>query len=128
MMHSLTPSERAACGVYNQDVYGHKEACACIYCAQTGERDVHLSFTCLWRSRLPWADTSLTCSLFEVLGQGKESTVYKGRKKQTICYFAIKRVPKDVKARVLQEVGHSFTDGHISLPLCVGSYFLPEQV
>ena len=64
---------------------------------------------CLWRSWLPWSDTPLTCSLFEVLGQGKASTVYKGRKKQTICYFAIKRVPKDAKARVLQEVRQSFT-------------------
>ena len=45
------------------------------------------------------------CSLFEVLGHGKDSTVYKGRKKQTICYCAIKRVPKSAKARVLQEVG-----------------------
>ena len=89
---------------------------------------MYLSFTCLWQLRLPWADTSLTCSLFEVLGQGKESTVYKGRKKQTICYFAIKRVPKNAKDRVLQEVRHSLTDEHISLPLCVGSYFLPEQV
>ncbi|CAL5228075.1 g11143 [Coccomyxa viridis] len=42
--------------------------------------------------------------LFEVLGHGKDSTVYKGRKKQTICYCAIKRVPKTAKARVLQEV------------------------
>ena len=31
--------------------------------------------------------------------------MYKGRKKQTICYCAIKRVPKTAKARVLQEVG-----------------------
>ena len=42
---------------------------------------------------------------FRVLGHGKDSTVYKGRKKQTICYCAIKRVPKTAKARVLQEVG-----------------------
>ena len=44
------------------------------------------------------------CSLFEVLGHGKDSTVYKGRRKQTVCYCAIKRVPKSAKARVLQEV------------------------
>ncbi len=48
-----------------------------------------------------------TCSLFEVLGHGKDSTVYKGRRKQTICYCAIKRVPKSAKACVLQEVGSS---------------------
>lgn len=51
------------------------------------------------------------CSLFEVLGHGKDSTIYKGRKKQTICYYAIKRVPKDAKARVLQEVrSHALGD------------------
>lgn len=51
-------------------------------------------------------------SLFEVLGHGKESTVYKGRKKQTICYYAIKRVPKDAKGRVLQEVRFCFWPEH----------------
>lgn len=30
--------------------------------------------------------------------------VYKGRKKQTVSYFAIKKVKKEEKARVLQEV------------------------
>ena len=53
----------------------------------------------------PRAIDLCVCSLFEVLGHGKDSTVYKGRKKQTICYCAIKRVPKSAKARVLQEVG-----------------------
>ncbi len=33
-----------------------------------------------------------------------DSTVYKGRKKKSIEYYAIKSVEKDQKARVLQEV------------------------
>ena len=33
-----------------------------------------------------------------------DSTVYKGRKKKSIAYYAIKSVDKDQKARVLQEV------------------------
>lgn len=43
-------------------------------------------------------------SIFEVLGSGKHSTVYKGRKKNTIIYYAIKSVGKEERARVLQEV------------------------
>ena len=65
------------------------------------------------------------CSLFEVLGHGKDSTIYKGRKKQTICYYAIKRVPKDAKARVLQEVySHALGDLCCSLafPIWQTSY------
>ncbi len=44
-------------------------------------------------------------SIFEVLGSGKGSTVYKGRKKNTIIYYAIKSVEKEERSRVLQEVG-----------------------
>ena len=49
----------------------------------------------------------LFCSIYETVGRGKHSTVYKGRKKQTIHYYAIKSVEKDQKARVLQEVSLS---------------------
>ncbi len=49
----------------------------------------------------------LTCSVFDVLGRGKHSTVYKGRKKSTIIYYAIKSVDKSEKARVLQQVLHA---------------------
>mmetsp|Transcript_37117 Transcript_37117/g.82576 ORF Transcript_37117/g.82576 Transcript_37117/m.82576 type:complete len:1288 (+) Transcript_37117:271-4134(+) len=42
--------------------------------------------------------------IYEKLGRGKHSTVYKGRKKKTIQYYAIKSVDKSQKARVLQEV------------------------
>jgi hypothetical protein len=43
-------------------------------------------------------------SIFEVIGRGEHSVVYKGRKKSTIIYYAIKSVEKQEKARVLQEV------------------------
>ncbi|CAL0301211.1 unnamed protein product [Lupinus luteus] len=42
--------------------------------------------------------------IYEAIGRGKHSTVYKGRKKQTIEYFAIKSVDKSQKNKVLQEV------------------------
>lgn len=42
--------------------------------------------------------------IYEAIGRGKYSTVYKGRKKKTIEYFAIKSVDKSQKSKVLQEV------------------------
>ncbi|KAF2311011.1 hypothetical protein GH714_019041 [Hevea brasiliensis] len=42
--------------------------------------------------------------IYEVIGRGKCSAVYKGRKKKTIEYFAIKSVDKSQKSKVLQEV------------------------
>ncbi|KAJ7955033.1 Serine/threonine-protein kinase RUNKEL [Quillaja saponaria] len=42
--------------------------------------------------------------IYEPVGRGKYSTVYKGRKKNTIEYFAIKSVDKSQKSKVLQEV------------------------
>nr|XP_043611754.1 serine/threonine-protein kinase RUNKEL [Erigeron canadensis] len=42
--------------------------------------------------------------IYEAIGQGKYSTVYKGRKKKSIEYFAIKSVDKAHKSKVLQEV------------------------
>ncbi|KHG30617.1 Serine/threonine-protein kinase ULK4 [Gossypium arboreum] len=42
--------------------------------------------------------------IYEVIGRGKYSTVYKGRKKKTIEYFAIKSVDKSQRHKVLQEV------------------------
>ncbi|KAI5081191.1 hypothetical protein GOP47_0004374 [Adiantum capillus-veneris] len=42
--------------------------------------------------------------IYEAIGRGKHSTVYKGRRKKTIEYFAIKSVDKTQKNRVLQEV------------------------
>ncbi|MEW5310458.1 MAG: hypothetical protein WDW38_002255 [Sanguina aurantia] len=43
-------------------------------------------------------------SIYEKIGRGKHSTVYKGRKKKSIQYYAIKSVEKTQKNRVLQEV------------------------
>lgn len=43
-------------------------------------------------------------SIYEKIGKGKHSVVYKGRKKKTIQYYAVKSVEKSQKARVLQEV------------------------
>ncbi|KZV28057.1 hypothetical protein F511_33110 [Dorcoceras hygrometricum] len=42
--------------------------------------------------------------IYEAIGRGKYSTVYKGRKKKTIEYFAIKSVDKSHRTKVLQEV------------------------
>jgi serine/threonine protein kinase len=42
--------------------------------------------------------------IYEKIGKGKYSTVYKGRRKKTVSYYAIKSVEKSQKARVLQEV------------------------
>ncbi|KAJ8766294.1 hypothetical protein K2173_022353 [Erythroxylum novogranatense] len=42
--------------------------------------------------------------IYEAIGRGKHSTVYKGRKKKTIEYFAIKSVDKSQKTKVLHEV------------------------
>ncbi|CAI8594736.1 unnamed protein product [Vicia faba] len=42
--------------------------------------------------------------IYEAIGRGRYCTVYKGRKKKTIEYFAIKSVDKSQKNKVLQEV------------------------
>ncbi|KAK1358990.1 hypothetical protein POM88_043464 [Heracleum sosnowskyi] len=41
--------------------------------------------------------------IYEAIGHGKYSTVYKGRKKKSIEYFAIKSVDKSHKSKILQE-------------------------
>jgi hypothetical protein len=46
-------------------------------------------------------------SIYEKIGKGKHSVVYKGRKKKTIQYYAVKSVEKSQKGRVLQEVRRS---------------------
>ncbi|XP_022760483.1 serine/threonine-protein kinase RUNKEL isoform X2 [Durio zibethinus] len=53
--------------------------------------------------------------IYEAIGRGKYSTVYKGRKKKTIEYFAIKSVDKSQRSKVLQEVRilHSLNDPNI---------------
>ena len=42
--------------------------------------------------------------IYDEIGRGKHSVVYKGRRKGTIKYYAIKSVDKSQKMRVLQEV------------------------
>jgi serine/threonine-protein kinase ULK4 len=42
--------------------------------------------------------------IYEAIGKGKHSTVYKGRRKKTIQYYAIKSVDKSQRPRVLREV------------------------
>eukprot|EP00241_Pyramimonas_parkeae_P023824 CAMPEP_0114318448 /NCGR_PEP_ID=MMETSP0059-20121206/24622_1 /TAXON_ID=36894 /ORGANISM="Pyramimonas parkeae, Strain CCMP726" /LENGTH=42 /DNA_ID= /DNA_START= /DNA_END= /DNA_ORIENTATION= len=37
--------------------------------------------------------------IYEAIGRGKHSTVYKGRKKKTITYYAIKSVEKNQRAK-----------------------------
>ena len=55
-------------------------------------------------SLLPSPPLSPPLSIYEAIGRGAHSTVYKGRKKQTIQYYAVKSVSKARKPRVLQEV------------------------
>ena len=42
--------------------------------------------------------------IYESIGKGKHSVVYKGREKKTIQYYAVKSVEKSQRQRVLQEV------------------------
>ena len=42
--------------------------------------------------------------IYEAIGRGKHSVVYKGRRKKTVQYYAIKSVEKSQRPRVLQEV------------------------
>ncbi|XP_073011436.1 serine/threonine-protein kinase RUNKEL [Typha latifolia] len=42
--------------------------------------------------------------VYEAIGRGKHSTVYKGRMKKTIEYYAIKSVEKSQRSKVLHEV------------------------
>lgn len=49
-------------------------------------------------------EPELSCSIYDAIGKGKHSKVFKGREKKTIQYYAIKSVDKSERARVLQEV------------------------
>lgn len=51
-----------------------------------------------------------TSRFHEKIGRGKHSTVYKGRKKKTIFYYAIKCVDKSQKLRVRSEVSSLWLD------------------
>eukprot|EP00667_Euglena_gracilis_P025346 EG_transcript_29712 len=42
--------------------------------------------------------------IYEEIGKGKFSTVYKGRKKRSIDYYAVKSIEKSQRAKVLNEV------------------------
>ncbi|KAL2341176.1 hypothetical protein Fmac_009116 [Flemingia macrophylla] len=53
--------------------------------------------------------------IYEAIGRGKHSTVYKGRKKKTIEYFAIKSVDKSQKTKVLEEVRILHTLDHVNV-------------
>ncbi|KAL8486293.1 hypothetical protein ACS0TY_023122 [Phlomoides rotata] len=50
--------------------------------------------------------------IYEAIGRGKYSTVYKGRKKKTIEYYAIKSVDKSQRSKVHQEVRTLHTLDH----------------
>ena len=54
-------------------------------------------------------------SIYEKIGKGRHSVVYKGRKKKSVCYYAVKSVEKSQKARVLQEVRtmHALDHKHV---------------
>ncbi|PIN14375.1 Serine-threonine protein kinase FUSED [Handroanthus impetiginosus] len=53
--------------------------------------------------------------IYEAIGRGKYSTVYKGRKKKTIEYYAIKSVDKSHRNKVLQEVRILHTLDHCNV-------------
>ncbi|CAI5993122.1 unnamed protein product [Closterium sp. NIES-65] len=50
--------------------------------------------------------------IYDQIGKGRHSVVYKGRKKKTVQYFAIKSIEKCEKPRVLQEVRTFHTLDH----------------
>ena len=50
------------------------------------------------------AEGSTCCRMYEVIGTGKYSKVFKARRKSTIRYYAVKSVDRSQKLRVLQEV------------------------
>ncbi|GJP67465.1 hypothetical protein CLOP_g24285 [Closterium sp. NIES-67] len=50
--------------------------------------------------------------IYDQIGKGRHSVVYKGRKKKTVQYFAIKSIEKCEKPRVLQEVRTFHTLNH----------------
>lgn len=54
-----------------------------------------LLITCFLNSR---------CSIYDAIGRGEESVVYKGRRKQSVHYVAIKSTGKGTKPSVLKEV------------------------
>jgi serine/threonine-protein kinase ULK4 len=53
--------------------------------------------------------------IYEEVGRGKDSVVYKGRKKKTIEYVAVKSVEKFRRKKVLNEVRifHNLKNRHI---------------
>lgn len=52
------------------------------------------------RPRLP----APPCSIYDAIGRGKRCVVYKGRRKRTVEWVAIKSTDRDQKASVLLEV------------------------
>jgi serine/threonine-protein kinase ULK4 len=42
--------------------------------------------------------------IFNEIGAGKNSQVFKGRQKKTVTYVAVKRVAKDQMSKVVNEV------------------------
>ncbi|KAL3634568.1 hypothetical protein CASFOL_021622 [Castilleja foliolosa] len=53
--------------------------------------------------------------IYEAIGRGKYSTVYKGRKKKSVEYYAIKSVDKSHRSKVLQEVRILHTLDHLNV-------------
>ena len=53
--------------------------------------------------------------IYEEVGRGKFSVVYKGRKKKSIDYVAVKSIEKNRRKKVLNEVRifHSLKNRHI---------------
>ncbi len=49
--------------------------------------------------------------IYEEVGRGKYSVVYKGRRKKTIEYVAVKSVEKSRKKKVLNEVPRGLNSG-----------------
>ena len=69
-----------------------------------------------WKNQKKITPTHTTTknSIYEAIGRGRHSVVYKGRRKKTIDYYAIKSVDKSLKPRVLQEVSFFFSSSSSS--------------
>jgi serine/threonine-protein kinase ULK4 len=67
-------------------------------------------------------------SLTEEIGRGNYSVVYKGRRKQSIEYYAIKSVEKQNKEKVLNEVSMLHELDHVNILKFYNWYETPNHL
>lgn len=66
--------------------------------------------------------------IYEEIGRGNGSVVYKGRKKKTVTYVAIKSVEKHLKQRVLNEVYVQYSLDHPNILQFINWYETNKHV